>query len=125
MAASSVEVGRACLVDVEDFPWALRQRIGEHAASALSEVLASERKETVTLVLEAFDDRFGRLREEWRAELGEQLAAFRDDLRADFKELRSEVRVEVANVRADLLKWSFLFWVSQLAAIGGLMSVFL
>jgi hypothetical protein len=110
-------------VNTEDYPWALRQRIGEGAASALAEVLAAERKETVTLVMDRFDthlsQEFGRMREE----LSDQLSTFRAEVRSDFKELRSDVKVEVADVRADLLEWSFLFWVSQLAAVGGLMTL--
>lgn len=28
----------------------------------------------------------------------------------------------LAELRADLLKWSFLFWISQLAAIAGMLA---
>jgi hypothetical protein len=31
----------------------------------------------------------------------------------------------LADLRADLLKWSFLFWVGQLAAIAGLLGLML
>jgi tRNA U34 5-carboxymethylaminomethyl modifying GTPase MnmE/TrmE len=110
-------------VNAEGYPWALRQRLGEGAASALADVLAAERKETVTLVMDRFDTRleqeFGRLREE----LSDQLSTFRAEVHSDFKELRSDVKVEVAVVRADLITWSFLFWVTQLAAVGGLMTL--
>jgi hypothetical protein len=36
----------------------------------------------------------------------------------------SAMRVDIANLRADLLKWSFLFWIGQLAAITGLLGLF-
>jgi hypothetical protein len=36
----------------------------------------------------------------------------------------SSVRVDIANLRADLLKWSFLFWIGQLAAITGVIGLF-
>jgi len=42
------------------------------------------------------------------------------DLRS---ELRADFKVEVANTRADLLKWSFLFWIGQVAAISGLVTL--
>jgi hypothetical protein len=29
----------------------------------------------------------------------------------------------LADMRADLLKWSFLFWISQVAAIAGMLSL--
>jgi hypothetical protein len=31
----------------------------------------------------------------------------------------------LADLRADLLKWSFLFWIGQLAAIAGMLAVLL
>ena len=37
----------------------------------------------------------------------------------------STLRLDIANLRADLLKWSFLFWIGQLAAVVGLVSVLL
>jgi hypothetical protein len=62
-----------------------------------------------------------------RSELHEDMAALRSELRADMQnlrvEVRSDLRVEVANARADLLKWSFLFWVGQVAAVTGLVSL--
>jgi hypothetical protein len=71
-----------------------------------------------------------------------QVREWREASRADFAELRQEMhagfargredltqavhaleladanlRTELANVRADLLKWSFLFWVTTLGAV--------
>lgn len=37
----------------------------------------------------------------------------------------STLRLDIANLRADLLKWSFLFWIGQLAAVIGLVSLLL
>jgi hypothetical protein len=37
-------------------------------------------------------------------------------------EFRSEIRTEIAGVRVDVLRWSFLFWVTQLGAIAGLLA---
>jgi hypothetical protein len=35
----------------------------------------------------------------------------------------STLRLDIANLRAELLKWSFLFWIGQLAAITGLIGI--
>jgi hypothetical protein len=35
------------------------------------------------------------------------------------------LRQEIATVRVELLKWSFLFWAGQIAAIAGLLSYML
>jgi hypothetical protein len=45
-----------------------------------------------------------------------EMGALRVELRADFQ-------VAIANTKADLLKWSFLFWIGQVAAVVGLASV--
>jgi hypothetical protein len=35
----------------------------------------------------------------------------------------STLRLDIANLRAELLKWSFLFWIGHLAAITGVISL--
>jgi hypothetical protein len=37
----------------------------------------------------------------------------------------STLRLHIANLRADLLTWSFLFWIGQRAAVMGLVSLLL
>ncbi len=55
------------------------------------------------------------------------MAALRSELRQDMRELRLELRgelkAEIANRRAELLTWSFLFWVGQVAVMFGLASL--
>jgi hypothetical protein len=62
-----------------------------------------------------------------RSELRGEMQDLRSELRADMSDLRTELRadfkVEVANMRADLLKWSFLFWIGQVAAVSGLVTL--
>ncbi|MGE0865372.1 MAG: hypothetical protein AB7P34_15870 [Vicinamibacterales bacterium] len=84
-----------------------------------------------TALLNAATERFelrlaeecGRVRTDFRAEM----RGLRSELRADMRDLRTELhadfKVEVANTRADLLKWSFLFWIGQVAAISGLVTL--
>jgi hypothetical protein len=70
-----------------------------------------------------------------------ELRAFREGMRADFAEFRVEMqkqsaatqqqiaKVEAAlstgleKVKADLLKWSFVFWVGAVGAIAGLAGI--
>ena len=66
----------------------------------------------MTLVADRFERR-----------LGEECGKLRAEFRALGIELRSDLKVEVANVRADLLKWSFLFWIGQITAVAGLASL--
>ena len=42
-------------------------------------------------------------------------------LRSEMVQLRSDLRVDIANARADFIKWSFLFWIGQAATVAGLL----
>lgn len=35
----------------------------------------------------------------------------------DIMKLREELRVEMREIKADMIKWMFIFWIGQLAAI--------
>ena len=37
----------------------------------------------------------------------------------------AKLRVELAGFRAEILKWSFLFWIGQVAAVAGLLAFML
>ena len=109
---------------------------------ALGEVFETYKDDVVTMVTDQFERRLnhegGALRAEMaemqgalrgaigelRGELRGEMTALKTELRSEMKDLRVEMRsdfkVELANARADLLKWSFVFWVGQLATVVGL-----
>jgi len=67
-----------------------------------------------------------------RTELHDQVAALRTELRDQVAALRTEthdglaaVRQEMHAMRADILKWSFLFWIGQVATMAALLSFML
>ena len=45
----------------------------------------------------------------------------RADLIREIEKVRVEGQVERERLRADLLKWSFVFWATQMLAIGGVL----
>jgi hypothetical protein len=99
----------------------------------------------LTIATERFERRLaeecGQLRAGLRADMNDirtELRADMDRLRTDvhgdisglhaeMRDLRSEwradLRVTVAETRTELLKWSFLFWVGQAAAVTGLVTL--
>ena len=85
-------------------PAALRARLGDDATFGLIELLETERQEVSEQVLTSAADRFERRMAE------------------EFGRFRKEVVQELSNTRVDMLKWSFLFWIGQVAAIAGLLS---
>ena len=61
----------------------------------------------------------------------EDIHALRSELKEDIHALRSELKGDIASLdvrmekmRSDLIKWMFIFWAGQLAAIFGLLRVF-
>lgn len=79
---------------------ALRNRLGDDATFGLIELLETERKDWSDQVLTTATDRFER-------RLAEEMALLRH---------------EMAAMRADLLKWSFVFWIGQVATMAGLLA---
>ena len=59
------------------------------------------------------------------AKLEQRLAELRSDLlvelRTGLQEVRSDFRTELQQVRTELLRWMFGFWVTTLLGIGGLL----
>jgi hypothetical protein len=53
------------------------------------------------------------------------MATLRQDVNVDLSALRHDFTRDLSNVRVELLKWSFLFWVGQVAAIAGLLAFML
>jgi hypothetical protein len=43
----------------------------------------------------------------------------------EFAHFRKEILQELSNTRVDMLKWSFLFWIGQVAVLAGLLSLML
>lgn len=114
---------RLNVVDPLEYPFALRQRLTDGGSVGLAEVLNTERAEVIATVSHSFEQRLaaecGKLQrglDDLRADMRSEMGALRVELRADFQ-------VAIANTKADLLKWSFLFWIGQVAAVVGLASV--
>ena len=75
-----------------------------------------------------FDARLEQRLAELRAELRQELAELRTGLHTEIAGLRLEfrtdlpqIRTELQQVRTELLRWMFGFWVSTLIAIAGLL----
>lgn len=78
-------------------------------------------------VLTTATDRFERRLVEECAKLRVEMAALRADLVAQVGGLaaqatgsESTLRQEIASTRTEILRWSFVFWIGQVAAIVGL-----
>jgi hypothetical protein len=99
----------------------LRERLGPGGTSGLLEVLERTRDESVTAAMAACGDRFERRLVETSSALRLEMAGLRQEMRDGF----AAVRQEMAMRHADQLKWSFLFWVGQVAVVAGLFGILL
>ncbi len=55
--------------------------------------------------------------EQVRAELKAEIEQVRSELKLKIEQVRGELKVELARTRANLLQWTFVFWLTQFAAI--------
>lgn len=73
-------------------------------------------------VLSLASERFERRLAQEASALRVELAHLGEGLRQELHEGLGAVRREIADMRVELLKWSFLFWIGQVAAMAGLLS---
>ena len=99
-------------------PAAFRARIGDDATFGLIELLDTERNDWSEQVLSVASDRFER-------RLTDEISTLRDEMRNTLNEGLTSVRQELATTRVETLKWSFVFWVGQVAAMAGLLAFML
>ena len=88
-------------------PAALRAHLGDDGTFGLIELLETERQDWSQQVLSTAADWFER-------RLAEELSS-----------LRQGITQELVTTRVDMLKWSFVFWIGQVAAMAALLSFLL
>ncbi|MCX7672398.1 MAG: hypothetical protein N2Z63_02190, partial [Thiobacillaceae bacterium] len=59
--------------------------------------------------------------EQVRADLTTEIEKVRADLTMKIEQVRADLSIEIARVQGRLLQWSFVFWLTQFAAIMALM----
>jgi len=98
---------------VINIPKVIRDKLGEDGAEALIEVFnlieKNIREDSMIILEEKFEKR-----------LTEEISR----LRVEFKEDIAKLRAEIVETKAFLVKWMFVFWVSQIALIITLFPVF-
>lgn len=110
----------------------LRQTLGEEAAEDLvnwmqqADENRAELRELHELYVSRMDARFAEAREASRADLAE----LRQEMQAGFAKAREDLQVGLSRIEtkleqrtADLMKWSFVFWVGAVGAIAVLAGV--
>ncbi len=104
---------------------ALKEKVGDEAMGGLQNFVDDAGRRWKDEVLALAGERFDR-------KLGEELGALRLDMAKEFAAVRVEmakefaaVRGEMAETRFTMVKWAFVFWVGQLVAMTGIMTLLL
>jgi hypothetical protein len=87
-------------------PTPLRDKLGDPASDGLVMMFA----EAYTIGTEQLDRRIAEVSARFDRKLDEEM---------------SKLRLEMAALKFDLLKWNFLFWIGQLATLTGILSFML
>jgi hypothetical protein len=99
-------------------PRALVERLGSDATQGLVSLLASTQAEWSDEVVTTAVDRF-------EHRLAIEMSAMRVDVSRELSALRVDVARDISALRVELLKWSFLFWIGQVATMAGLLAFML
>ncbi len=59
--------------------------------------------------------------EEVRAELLREIEQVRADLTREIEKVRADLTREIAETKVTMIRWAFLFWVSQMAMLAGIL----
>jgi hypothetical protein len=90
-------------MSVRGVPGSVRQQLGDETTFGLIELLDSEQKDWSDRMLTMTADMFER-------RLTEQVGLLRQD---------------IADARVEMLRWSFVFWIGQVAAVAALLAFML
>ena len=111
-------------------PVALLEKLGASASAELNELLETQQRTSTEAVMSHCANRFERRLVEETSKLRVDMAQMRGEMREGFADVRGEMRQGFADVRRDiatsrfeLLRWSFAFWVGQLAAVAAIVGL--
>ncbi len=59
--------------------------------------------------------------EQVRAELMREIEQVRAELMREIEQVRAELTREIAETKVTMIRWAFLFWISQMAMLAGIL----
>jgi hypothetical protein len=121
MASSSSRVRKGC--SIVQFA-ALREEILAEASDRFEQRLGEECGKLSDRFERRLSEESGKLSDRFERRLGEECGKLRAELRADMADMKHELKHEITNTKADLIKWCFLFWVGQFLGVATLLAAF-
>ncbi len=99
----------------------LRDKLGPEASQDLGTAFEEVHKQMLTTAAERFDSRLVSVEYNLRLEM----TRIETGLHVALAEGLAKIRTEMSELRTDVLRWSFLFWIGQFAATAALLGVML
>jgi hypothetical protein len=99
----------------------LRDKLGPDASQELSKAFEEVENDMLTLAAERFDRRLAAV----ECNLRQDMARMQTGLRVAIAEGLATIRKDMNETRADVIRWSFMFWIGQLAATAALLGLML
>jgi hypothetical protein len=103
----------------------LRSRLGPEPSEDLSNAFDEVQNDMLTIITDRFEGRLVAVGAELRAEIVRGQSEVRQDMAQMESRLRIAFAEGLADTRVDVLRWAFLFWVSQVAAMFGMLAFML
>ena len=108
---------------------ALRERLGNESARDLEEFFDVEgghwREQVMQAATDRFENRLAAGAADLRLEMHKGFSDLRVEMHKGFSDLRVEMQKGASDLRVELLRWSFFFWIGQVAAIASLLAFML
>jgi len=90
----------------------LRDKLGPEASHDLSHAFEEVQNDMLTITTERFEARLAAV----ASELRQEMARMDSGIRITLAEGLSKIRIDMSEGRAELIRWSFFFWVGQFTA---------
>ena len=110
----------------------LGDKLGSEASQDLSHGFQEVQNDMLTLTTDRLDGRLIAVGSELRSEiyqtqseLRQEMARMDAGIRVALTEGLSKIRTEMSEMRVDVIRWSFVFWIGQFAATAALLGFML
>lgn len=94
-------------------PKILQEKLTDEGANALVQILDKVEEQGKLHTLQIAEDRFEK-----------RLVTEIANVRTEIANVRTELKTDIANTKAEIIKWMFIFWVGQVAAITAILFTF-
>jgi len=129
-------------MSIISIPKALREKLGDNASESLVEMLnhysRENRESIIELATRKYENRLTHELADLKADIKSELVVLREEMnqlktemthmdhsiRSDLGTDISALRVEMHKNNATAIKWMFVFWIGQIAALIGILFAF-